>query len=60
MTFESTDLGRVMAKYCVAVKTMETMGAKLTSKTTMAGYFLMCVAFQMHHRGAFVHVVSES
>jgi len=40
MTFESTDLGRVMAKYCVAVKTMETMGAKLTAKTTMAGDLL--------------------
>ena len=36
MTFESTDLGRVMAKYCLAFKTMETMGRILGAKTTMA------------------------
>jgi replicative superfamily II helicase len=36
MTFESTDLGRVMAKYCLAFKTMETMGRILSAKTTMA------------------------
>jgi len=36
--FESQHVGnyqQVMAKYCVAFKTMETMGEKLSAKTTM-------------------------
>ena len=36
MSFKSTELGRVMAKYCVAFKTMETMARLLAAKTTMA------------------------
>ena len=36
MAFESTELGRVMAKFCVAFKTMETMGTMLTAQTSMS------------------------
>jgi ATP-dependent DNA helicase HFM1/MER3 len=36
MSFKSTELGCVMAKYCVAFKTMETMARLLTAKSTMA------------------------